>query len=334
MFSSLKGKFTDFLGMQPKPKGPFGFDGSNASLPEGSMPSKPLIVGMSPLPNPEIKFTALIANVPPNAAPAPAQVLPNSQLLRLICLVAHKDEDLTQAGATFGCAFAIGGGWFMTAHHVLPDLESLRHHRAIFYPENGERETATPTYDSKSFFASADGIRSENGFDYTLDYAVFHVASHAQDGAWICSNTSCSTDDVVDILRPVRATSDGQAPVVGFGVVKTVSTNATSGPFDRVMAVDASPIFFHNCSSWGGDSGSPIMNDRWQVVGLHTHGFQKHFDGNKARFNWGSHISAGADDLKRRAPDIYKQCVALHATIGTAQAHPTPNPVLFVEGTQ
>jgi len=239
-----------------------------------------------------------------------------SECAQLICLIAHQDEELARPGAAFGTAFSIGNGWFLTPHHVLPDLESLRHMAAYFLESDGRFEKKHLTYERSSFIASEDGIRAEDGDKYLFDYAVFQVKDAPSPAALACRSAEhLHTKDILDLLRPLRKVSNGEAPVTGLGIVRTSSSTDASDVLDALLEKRGT-LLFHRCSTWGGDSGDPIVDKDGYVVGMHTHESPPTAPVEQPPtspvYGWGTRIDAIARDIEQRAPTIFRECFGLH----------------------
>ena len=228
-----------------------------------------------------------------------------------MCLIANRDTNFAGLDAIYGTGFHIGGGWILTAHHVLPDIEFLANQRAFFL-KNSTFVSQEFSTDAVCFHASVDGIYAENGYQYEFDYAVAKLATPLSLELF-ASAGALTKDQRIDILRPVRKGNSVKEPIHGFGIVRSKPSFGGTEPLDRVKILD-DKLIFHTCSAYPGDSGAPIINATGEVVGIHTHGLQRDSGlGSKTEFNWGTSIRAIAKDLQQRAENIFQQCTALHS---------------------
>jgi len=203
----------------------------------------------------------------------------------------------------------------LTAHHVIPDLELLRHLQAIFFSDDGASMPYQFDYSAASFIASADGPHGRDGKTYEFDYALAKLKEYIPPFQLNVAPVRPSVGDALSIVRPVRQENSVLNPPTDIGVVKSTATEKDKSTDVVVALIDR--LIFHTCSSYGGDSGGAMVNRDSQVVGIHTHEYvtntQTYGENTpKTKYNWGTSILALAEDVKTRSPAIFEECTSLH----------------------
>jgi V8-like Glu-specific endopeptidase len=166
-----------------------------------------------------------------------------------------------------GTGFLIGRGWLLTNHHVIPDAPTARDSHVEF----GYEEDADGRLQQASRYGlRADTVRASQGLDFCA-VAVEQAADSPPLESW-------GRLDLVAAL-----------PAVGEHV--TIIQHPSGGP--KQIALTANQVvnvFDHRLQyvtdTMPGSSGSPVFNDRWQVVALH------HAGGNLMRDSRGGAIYA------------------------------------------
>ena len=269
--------------------------------------------------------TVATADAPSDEA---GQKLPRSA----VCLITHINEYLGSPAIAYGTGFHVGGGWLISAHHVLPDIECLRNHRANFFKSGSPSYVIREfDYSAGAYFASVDGIRADDAFTYEFDYVVAKLKEPLGDDAVFLGfrGTQPTVGEPLDILRPVRKANRLDEPIFDVGIVRSVAT--INEPVVDRIAQESDRLIFHTASAFAGDSGAPMLDSSGQVIGIFTHGSAKYAwpkEHPKGLWNWGTKITAIANDLKLRAPKIFEECTCLHACIDDATS---TTPIKFLK---
>jgi len=170
-------------------------------------------------------------------------------------------RDLSGHVREFGTGFLVSPNLLLTNHHVLPSADSARRSLVDFDFEDDEQFTPrTPTIfglDPDRFFHS----------DAALDFAVVAVQPASNDG-----RTELSTFGYL----PLRA-QKGKILVEEYvAVIQHPGGAPKRIALRNNMLVDVFDDFIHYTTDTDrGASGSPVLNDQWQVVALHHAGVKK-----------------------------------------------------------
>jgi len=153
-------------------------------------------------------------------------------------------------GSWSGSGFLIGADLLLTNHHVLPRADLLPHTIFRFnYEENFQGEAQQP----EEYRAQVDGIFQTNS---ALDYTVVQlVGEPGTQWGWLSLvETTIRRRERVNII---------QHPL---GQPKQISLQNN---FVEYLGGD---VVQYVTSTLNGSSGSPVFNDRWDVVALHHAG--------------------------------------------------------------
>jgi hypothetical protein len=237
-----------------------------------------------------------------------------SGLGRLESLVCRIERN----GSPIGTGFLVAPDLVLTNYHVVELFHQQPagvvcrfDYKAVTHRMEDTKKTETTERPGTSFALAdinwllaqspyAEGDAREGGAPPTaneLDYAIIRLAKAA-------GNTEKGTD-ILSEERPrgfiqLRATAfppDAPAPVL-------LLQHPTGAPLKlsigNVLASDLSPLRFrYNADSEGGSSGSPVVDSRLQLVGLH-HAGDPNAKRIRAEYNQGIPISQIVKDLRDR----------------------------------
>jgi endonuclease G, mitochondrial len=157
----------------------------------------------------------------------------------------------------YGTGFLISPDLMLTNNHVLPDRDTARFAIAQFNYENDAQRQPRPT---RNFMLEPDRFFVT---DRNLDFSLVAIATRAAEGVTLRE---------FGYLQLWR--ESGKALV---GECVSIIQHASGSP--KVVAVRENKItnlvdhFIHyTTDTEPGSSGSPVMNDSWQVVALHHAG--------------------------------------------------------------
>ncbi|MEM7798700.1 MAG: trypsin-like peptidase domain-containing protein [Chloroflexota bacterium] len=187
-----------------------------------------------------------------------------------------------------GTGFVVGENLIMTNHHVIDThSEGKRSAFEFFYQ-----------LDLNDELLDVETVQAKpNGLFYTsprnvLDFTVIEL-----------ENTPGRAQILK--LRPERARKQDRVTIIqhpGGGYKKFSMQN------NFVEYADAKVLQYLTTTE-PGSSGSPVFNNRFQVIGIHHSGGKLPEPGSRKRFlrNAGSSMIAVLDELKANAPDIYSR---------------------------
>ncbi len=167
--------------------------------------------------------------------------------------------------AAFGTGFMVSPQLLMTNHHVLSDAGTARTSLAEF----GYQRQADGTLAGSTSF----GLEPNVFFfaDRTLDYALVAVRATSTDGRRLS-----------DFGHNLLSEEEGKAIAAQWAnIIQHPSGEPKQVSLRENQIVDVLPNFLHYKSDTApGSSGSPVFNDRWEIVGLHHSGvYEKTADG-------------------------------------------------------
>ncbi len=182
---------------------------------------------------------------------------------RPVCRIEVKGNAFDAGG--FGSGFLVGPRLLLTNHHVLPDGDTAKRSKADFDLEldlYGMRQTPVRfTFEPDSGFWT----------DPVLDYSLVAVSLESEEGAKALEGYGFLR------LNPRTGKAEvGEAvSIIGHpsGEPKQVALRD-----NHVLAIGTGPghsgddFLWYQTDTLGGNSGSPVFNDQWQVVALHHAG--------------------------------------------------------------
>jgi len=211
---------------------------------------------------------------------------------RAVCLIETDGEGYDRVrGKWYGTGFLVCGDILLTNHHVINSIETARNALCIFNfqlgPDGKPAETLAVRLDPDRLFVTSP---LHGGLDYTF------IA-----------------------IDPAAARQFGCIPMVrsAFTVHPGDNANIVQHPEGRKKEVvlqenevmqDTGVLLHYASDTQGGSSGSPVFNNRWQLIALHH--ASKPNDGRLQPpsgapapdfLNEGIKLSAIATDLERRA---------------------------------
>ncbi|BAZ32655.1 hypothetical protein NIES4074_51610 [Cylindrospermum sp. NIES-4074] len=149
-----------------------------------------------------------------------------------------------------GTGFLIAPDLILTNHHVIPSADLLK--GALFrfnYQENFQGEAQQP----REYRANVNGIFHANE---ELDYAVIQLEAEAgKEWGWLN-------------LQPRNIKKDARVNIIQHpgGQPKQISFQ------NNFVQYVGGNVVQYVTSTLGGSSGSPVLNDGWEVVALHHAG--------------------------------------------------------------
>ncbi len=170
-------------------------------------------------------------------------------------------RDLSGHVREFGTGFLVAPGLLLTNNHVLPTADSARRSLVDFDFEDDEQfQPRTPVVfglDPDRFFAS----------DATLDYSLVAVRPAANDSP---------VDLAAFGFLPLREAKGKVLAGEYVAVIQHPGGAPKKIALRNNKVVDVFDDFIHYTTDTDrGASGSPVLNDQWQVVALHHAGIKK-----------------------------------------------------------
>jgi len=184
--------------------------------------------------------------------------------LRAARAVARVMVPRTIGGHVFGTGWLIAPGLLVTNYHV---IEAREVHEKATTPQEFEQQARASViwfgYDVGSYteYHCIDLVHANNG----LDYAVLRLAEKSIDDVPLADWSFLKVARIQPNLTPGVRLNVIQHP---GGRVKEIALRTNF----YVGAVADSSRFHYLSDTEGGSSGSPVLGDHWQVVGLH-HGW-------------------------------------------------------------
>ena len=199
---------------------------------------------------------------------------------RTVCRVILCDDTGRQIGVASG--FMVSPRLMLTNHHVFPDRESANNCLAEFdyaLDINGiERKGPTFLVRPQDFYESSE----------TLDFALVAIEARPRSGTSRLSDFGyLRLNPTLGKINTGEFVSIIQHP---SGLPKQVSLRE-----NKLISIEPNFLVYASDTAQG-SSGSPLFNDSWQVVGLHSAGVPR----TDAQGNWltrtGQVAGPGADD--------------------------------------
>jgi endonuclease G, mitochondrial len=170
-----------------------------------------------------------------------------------------------------GTGFLVGRGIVMTNHHVLKTREQAA---TCFIQMDYEQNRFSPNPQPQLFAFEPDRLFIN---DKALDYALVAVAPKSNQGAlieqygWLALDKSLgkitvNPDDYVNIIQ--HPLGREKEIVVRDNRILDLATSNQDG-------AAIGPFLHYEADTEKGSSGSPVVNDQWEVVALHHTGVPK-----------------------------------------------------------
>lgn len=158
-----------------------------------------------------------------------------------------------------GTGFLIGGGLFITNHHVLPDVDTTRASTIEFgyeFDAQGQRLASTR-------FALDPGTCFITDDQNSLDVTVVAVGPRLDGPGELASFGACTLSDANDKHAIGMALNIIQHPEL---LPKCIAIR------NNLLTARDSQVLLYETDTKVGSSGSPVFNDSWEVVALHHWG--------------------------------------------------------------
>ena len=195
-----------------------------------------------------------------------------------------------------GTGWLLGPTLLITNHHVVNARQDGEPHAAeIDFRKQAEATRVQFGYDFDGAPGQDVGVLALEAADSTLDYALLRIeASGRQPLARTSQRLQLGKDTV-----PVNIIQHPGGGSKRYGIRNNLVSAST----------DIDLRYFTDTRS--GSSGSPVCNDRWEVVALHrgaTYVEGVQFQGKSTAYvNVGTHLTAILDDVKQRFPAVAAQ---------------------------
>jgi len=167
--------------------------------------------------------------------------------------------------AAYGTGFMVSPSLLMTNHHVLEDAATARSSLAEF-----------------GYQRQADGTLAQS-FSFALDPDVFFINDRDLDYAVVAvRGTSTGGHQLSDFGYNLLSEEEGKAIASQWAnIIQHPSGEPKQVSLRENQIVDVLPNYLQYKSDTApGSSGSPVFNDRWEIVALHHSGvYEKTADG-------------------------------------------------------
>ncbi|MBK8176305.1 MAG: trypsin-like peptidase domain-containing protein [Rhodospirillales bacterium] len=227
----------------------------------------------------------------PNFVPAAFLVI-GARCARSVCKIETHGRDFQNIeGRWFGTGFLVAADVLLTNHHVLHSIEAAREAWCIFnYEVDGEGkplETVAVRLEPERLFVTSPVV---DGLDYT--FVAIDKAVGAQFGS-------------IPLVRSAFTVHPGDAA----NIIQHPEGRHKEVTLQQNQVLQDTGVVLHYASdTLGGSSGSPVFNNRWELIALH-HASKKIEPGTSfgdgvpvpEYVNEGIKISAIAADLEARA---------------------------------
>jgi V8-like Glu-specific endopeptidase len=194
-----------------------------------------------------------------------------------------------------GTGFLIAEDLLMTNHHVIGCEETAKKCSFQFNYQLDRTGKALPVYVARTLGGGlfrTSPIATYNAMADELDYTVVQLAD--------------APKDITPLkLRPVAIKPDSRLTIIQHpgGDYKKISLQNNFVEYLDEYVVQ------YTTSTEPGSSGSPVLNDDFNVVAIHHSGGNLPEPSTKRRYlrNEGIRMSAILNDLRQTAPEIYKR---------------------------
>ena len=229
--------------------------------------------------------------------------------LRAAKAVARVMVSRTIGGHAFGTGWLVAPGLLVTNHHVVAAREL---HESAATPQEIEQQAMASVvwfgYDAGSYaeYRCIDLVHV-NG---ALDYAVLRVAEKAMD------DTPLSDWGLLRVVRIQPHLTPGvRLNVIQHpgGRVKEIALRTNF----YIGSVSDSHCFHYLSDTEGGSSGSPVLDDHWQVVGLHHAWdyYDRYYKNRPIRFNSLGLQYAAPSKFSEQAVATINEGILIHAVL-------------------
>jgi hypothetical protein len=192
----------------------------------------------------------------------------------------------SKGGERRGACLRVSADWILTAHHII-DIAALADRFEVTF---GHVAPGAPVYTyrldaARGFHSSLDGIQGPEGDRFELDYAFVRLK-----GPYSADDPSVDPRFSVDHRSPIIG-SRAYIPRFRGEDPLRVEDPDPAQPAAGTFTAAKDAYVFHRSATLPGVSGSPIFNQHWQLIGVHTHGVfpeARYVEGRSS--NWGTHI--------------------------------------------
>ncbi len=223
-----------------------------------------------------------------------------------------------------GSGFLVSPDLFLTNQHVIPDLDAAHGAQVTFDREMDELWHPRPT---TTFRLDPERFALLSG-EEDLDYALIAIGERQSGAA-----TLAELSHLVLSNRPDRHVLGMNVNIIQHpgGLPKMIAVR------NNILDYRTERTLLYETDTDHGSSGSPVLNDMWELVALHHYGepFLEHTDDQgrpiPTAVNEGVRISAIYDDLTARLPTLSPAARALLQTAldyDRAPAVPDDGPAL------
>lgn len=197
-------------------------------------------------------------------------------------------------GPQTGTGFLIAGDLLMTNHHVIGNEDIAKRCAFQFNYQLDRAGRALPVQTARALEGGrfrTSPLAAQNASADELDYTIIQLADVPMDAGHLR-------------LSPAGIGRDSRLTIIQHpgGDYKKISMQNNFVEYvDEFVAQ-------YTTTTEPGSSGSPVLSDDLEVVAIYHSGGQLTEPSTKRRYlrNEGVRMSAILDDLRRRAPDIYK----------------------------
>ena len=214
-------------------------------------------------------------------------------------------------GFSFGTGFLVGYDLMMTSHHVLPDVNFAKVSR--FDLNNEENQYGNPkriircVFDPDRFFYT----NKEN--DFTL-VAVKTNAGNLEALHKLTVIPLLSNQGKIQVSHPVNIIQHPN------GRVKSIAMHNSWLMQMENKNEDPDQFCVYSCDTEPGSSGSPVFNNRWEMIALHRKGVPDRNDEGKLLDRMGEVLEGTVEENENKINWIYNQGVRTSRIVNAFKA--------------